>query len=321
MKLEDLRALTAHFQGVSQTDYGQVKSLLTELGLDPDNLYQELEMSHRFVQVHRDESYSNSILQLHSHTFYEILCCRSDCGAEYLVGTERYRLQKGDIIFVSPGISHRPLLPEQMPKPYTRDVLWISEEFVEVLQNAFTRHEVQPHGHSSLLRTANTKWDYLSGMLREAVQESERKSADWEIAVTGSAMTFMSHLKRAFLDRSTTAIAAEKPDLLGEIMAYMEENLAEKITLAGMARHFYVSESTIHQTFQKKMGTGFHRCLTQRRLITAKQLIEEGCLLEQVALRTGFSDYSAFYRAFRQEYGISPRQYRSMREMKKYGPQ
>ena len=48
----------------------------------------------------------------------------------------------------------------------------------------------------------------------------------------------------------------------------------------------------------------------QRRLIDAKTRIENGQRLEEVAAQTGFSDYSGFYRAFRNEYGISPRQYR-----------
>ena len=317
MRLEDLRALNEHFHSTSQPDYARVQALLLQLGLDPDNLYQELEMSGRFVQLHRDESYSNSILQLHSHTFYEILCCRNSCGAEYLVGAERYRLQKGDIIFIPPGVSHRPLLPEHMSEPYQRDVLWISEEFVQILRQQFARQEHPRSDQNSLLRTADTKWDYLSAMLHDAVLETERRPTDWEISVTGSVMTFMTHLKRAFLDRGTTAIAAEKPDLLGRVMAYIEANLAEKITICDTARHFYVSESTIRQTFRQKLGVSFHRFVTQRRLISAKQLIENGHILEQVAVQTGFVDYSSFYRAFRQEYGISPRQYRVMQENRK----
>ena len=46
----------------------------------------------------------------------------------------------------------------------------------------------------------------------------------------------------------------------------------------------------------------------------AKTLIEKGHLLETVEAEAGFHDYSGFYRAFRQEYGISPRQYRSLQE-------
>ena len=60
------------------------------------------------------------------------------------------------------------------------------------------------------------------------------------------------------------------------------------------------------------MGVSFYRCVTQRRLIAAKQLIAEGTILEHVGRQVGFSDYSTCYRAFKQEFGISPRRYRKM---------
>ena len=83
----------------------------------------------------------------------------------------------------------------------------------------------------------------------------------------------------------------------------------EKITLEDTAKHFYVSVSTITQLFRQKMGTSFYRCVTQRRLIAAKVRIGNGESLEDVGRAVGFTDYSSFYRAFKKEYGITPRQY------------
>jgi len=115
MKLDDLKKLTAHWSfPPASEDNHSLQTAMAELGLNPDNLYQELEMSSRFADAHRDTSSSNELLQFHSHSFYEVIYCRSSCGAEYLIGQERYRLQKGDIIFVPPGVSHRPLLPVRM---------------------------------------------------------------------------------------------------------------------------------------------------------------------------------------------------------------
>ena len=122
MKMTEIRKLTRNLPlGTSRADTTQRNALLRSIGYEPGMLYQELEMESRYVDTHQDTSWSNSGISLHSHTFYEVLCCRNSCGAEYLVGSERYRLQKGDIIFIAPGVSHRPLLPEHMPEPYRRD--------------------------------------------------------------------------------------------------------------------------------------------------------------------------------------------------------
>lgn len=315
MKLSDIRKLTQQVSpDINRADTAQRNAFLKALGYEPGTLYQELEMESRFVDTHQDISWSNAHVSLHSHAFYEVLCCRNTCGAEYLVGSERYRLQKGDIIFVPPGVSHRPLLPEKMPEPYTRDVLWFSTEFVDICRRLFSDGFEDAHRPSSLLRTAGTKWEYLSDLFRAGVLEAEGNAPGWESAVIGNTMVLVTHLARAFYDRGTLSLSAERPELLDRAMAYIEANLAHKITLADAARYLYVSESTVSQTFRNKMGVSFHQCLTQRRLIAAKQLIQENVQLEDVAIRVGFPDYSTFYRAFKKQFGISPRQYRKLQE-------
>ena len=99
MKLSELKTMTQKIPDLQGEQLQQwLREYLTEIGMDPNAIYQELEMTSRFVDTHRDTSYVNAQLQLHSHTFYELLYCINDCGAEYLVGSERYRIQKGDII-------------------------------------------------------------------------------------------------------------------------------------------------------------------------------------------------------------------------------
>ena len=315
MKLSEIRQLMQNLPyPVSAADQSQRHSLLRQLGIDPGALYQELEMESRFVDTHQDTSYSNANVQLHSHAFYELLYCCNTCGAEYLVGTERYRLQKGDIILIAPGISHRPMLPEHMAEPYKRYVLWISTEFMALLFQTFPFMQENRPPYSSLLRTGGTNWESLGGLFYNGVWESKQRHPGWEAALTGNTIHLLSLLYRAFMDHSTTPMKAEKPELLDRVLAYVEAHLSEKITLEEVAHHFFVSQSTISQTFRQKLGVSFYRCVTQRRLIAAKALIEKGTPLESVSHQVGFADYSSFYRAFRQEYGISPRQYRKLQE-------
>lgn len=313
MKISDIRKMSQSFPNLSsRAEQHQMHQFIRELGIDPSNLYQELEMESRFVDTHQDTTYSNSTVQLHSHTFYELIHCKKANGVEYLVGADRYKLQRGDIIFIAPGVSHRPILPASMPEPYVRDVLWISEEFVKNITENFSVASSKEFSRATLLRTARTRWEYLGNLFHQGVIESESREAGWEAAVAANTLTILSHLMRANQDTYAKSLKAEKPELLDQVMAYVEAHLSEKITMADVAHHFFISESTITQTFRKKMGVSFYRCVTQRRLISAKALIERGITLESVAEQVGFSDYSSFFRAFKQEYGISPRQYRKM---------
>ena len=314
MKLGELQKIA---RSLAELNGSQTQKMLNEqmltLGIDPNTFYQELEMTSRFVDTHRDTSYSNANLQLHSHTFYELLYCVNSCGAEYLVGSERYRLQQGDIIFVPPGVSHRPLLPETMVEPYTRYVLWLSPEFMARYAQLFPYPFAQKQGLTSMLRTGSTRWEHLGELFRKGVQESERQADGWEAAVIGNTITLLTQIKRATVDRTARVPEAEKPELLDRIMAFVEKNYAKGIAISDLSKQFFVSSSTVSHLFKQKMGVSFYRYVTQRRLIAAKTLIEKGALLENVAAETGFRDYSGFYRAFKQEYGIGPRQYRNMR--------
>lgn len=321
MKLSDVRKLSQSFAGIfSPSELQRTDKLLRSLGIDPNNLYQELEMDSRFVDTHRDVTWSNSHVNLHSHTFVEILCCANTCGAEYLVEAERYRLQKGDIIMVPPGVSHRPLLPENMTEPYIRDVLWVNPDFLKELYQQFPDEWFGGISDSHILRTAGTKWEFLQELFRAGVLEAERRDAGWEPLVVGNTVQLLVQLGRAMLDRTAKPLQAEEPELLDQVLAYVEDHLADHITLSDTARRFYVSESTISHTFKEKMGTSFYRCITQRRLIAAKTLIMEGATLEDVARQVGFGDYSGFYRAFKQEFGISPRQFRRIQESQEVQP-
>ena len=308
MKLSIIRDLSKRFSPpTTPEELQKIQDTLRAEGIDLLDFYQELEMSDPYVETHRDISYSNTQLNLHSHTFYELLYCNNDCGAEYLVGADRYRLQKGDIVFVPPGISHRPLLPDTMTEPYERYVLWISQDFVDTYTSVFGMEKKPSYG--TLLRTGGTKWELLGGYFRRGVWEAENQAAGWQAAVIGNTITLLTLMGRSIQERTASVLKAEKPDLLNEVLAYVENHLSDRITLEETARHFYVSVSTITQLFRQKMGTSFYRCVTQQRLISAKALINEGKSLETVSREVGFADYSSFYRAFKKEYGITPRQY------------
>ena len=199
-----------------------------------------------------------------------------------------------------------------MREPYERDVLWLSQEFAQLMHDNTSCFEQLEIPDTSLFHTAGTRWDILADMFHAGVKEAEAKNFGWEMIVLGNTMTLVASLWRALRCQTANRMRSEAPDLLDQVMAYIEIHLSEKITLRQTARHFYVSESTISHLFRQRLGVSFYRCVTQRRLISAKEMIWKGYSMDQVAEQVGFTDYSSFFRAFKQEFDLSPNQYRKL---------
>lgn len=285
------------------------QAALHAAGIPSVNFYQEMEMYSRYVNAHIDENHSGDVIQLHSHSFYEILYTRSG-RIQYLLGDERYSIKQGDIVFVPPGLSHRPLISGPLEEPYRRYVLWISAEFIEQIRSISPGDNIVP-SEGKILRTLGTSMgEILHRQFLQAAEENSRKASGWQIALYATALQTLVQLHRAFCDIRAHTPAAEKQELLDDVLTYIKNNLSDKITLKDTARKFLVSESTISQLFRKRLGVSFYHCVTQYRLIAAKNLITDGDAPGSVYGRVGFADYSAFYRAFKQEYGMSPREYR-----------
>ena len=74
-----------------------------------------------------------------------------------------------------------------------------------------------------------------------------------------------------------------------------------------LSQQFYVSKYYLMHKFKEHTGYTLHAYVQQKRLLHAKDLIQEDVPVLKAASMCGFSDYSTFLRAFRKFYGISPK--------------
>ncbi|MCL2181515.1 MAG: helix-turn-helix domain-containing protein [Treponema sp.] len=62
----------------------------------------------------------------------------------------------------------------------------------------------------------------------------------------------------------------------------------------------------LNRIFSKEIGTTIHCYMQIKRLILARQEIRKGAGIEEAAYKTGFMDYSNFYRAYKSFFGMNP---------------
>lgn len=91
---------------------------------------------------------------------------------------------------------------------------------------------------------------------------------------------------------------------------YIEENLAEHISLATLAQLARLSPYHFCRVFKRSFGVSPHRYHTARRIERAKMLLAKPVFsVTEIGLTVGFSETSSFTAAFRKATGLTPTGY------------
>ena len=103
-----------------------------------------------------------------------------------------------------------------------------------------------------------------------------------------------------------------KNDFAKNTLSFIAERFREPITSRDAAAALYVNVSYFCRIFKKTFGCCFANYLTIYRLERAKwALLNTEKSITDIAFSYGFRDCSYFAKTFRQEYGLSPREFRN----------
>ncbi len=95
-----------------------------------------------------------------------------------------------------------------------------------------------------------------------------------------------------------------------EIQSYIYRNYKSQIMLNDMAEWLHLSPSYISRYLKNQLGTTFGNYLTNVRLeATVHELVHSKKSVTRIAMDNGFPNMTAFHKAFRNKYGMTPTQY------------
>lgn len=98
--------------------------------------------------------------------------------------------------------------------------------------------------------------------------------------------------------------------LVKAALKLISEEYDKKLTIRDAAERLYVSESHLMHEFKENVGKTFNECLTEYRIMKAKELLAKGNLrVNEVAVMVGYQDVKYFGQVFKEMVGMTPSQF------------
>lgn len=245
----------------------------------------------------------------HYHEFDKIVVFLSG-SASYIIEGRTYRLQPWDVLFVPHHHIHRPQIDSIAP--YERVVIWVAPAFLRRIgtkKSDLSRCFAEAgQRERNLCRPWPEMRTRLSRLLEdvEAAQNSNEFGADvLQHATFIRLMVAFNRLMLALPDVQQDAF--EYDPKISEILRYINDNLSADLSIDAIAGRYYMSRYHFMRKFKEVTGYTAHNYVRQKRLAYASQLIAGGASPSEAAELSGFSDYSSFLRAFKQQFSTTPK--------------
>lgn len=243
----------------------------------------------------------------HFHEFDKIVILLSG-RVDYTVEGMSYALLPYDALLVRHHMIHKAIIDKS--EPYDRIIIYIDPNCLERyapsagLMDCFASAEKRRY---CLMRPDEDMKKALSDKLSElenAVADSDFAADIMRSTALVRLMVVLNRIMQT--DTASQGELSDFDDKIAEALSYINENLSGDLGIDELAARSYLSRYHFMRLFKAQTGYTVHNYIRQKRLNQAARLIREGHSAAQAASECGFSDYSAFHRAFTRTFGVSP---------------
>lgn len=255
-------------------------------------------MDSSFIHVAKTytEKPRRDMFNLHLHGQYELFCFLNG-SAKYYVEGAVYPLKPNDIMLMKIAESHALLIDKNIP--YERIVINFSADaLVGNLKNKIISFlDDRPLGQQN-------RYSFSKPIQNSFAAYFDKICTTDDIDEQKLYLTFILNELRKQTPGNPNQ---SETDSVIEIVSYINRHLFDDINLDKLADKFYLSKVHLTRKFKSYVGSTIWDYVSTKRLIKAKELLQNGQKPTTVAETCGFKDYSTFYRAYKQKYGTSPK--------------
>lgn len=255
-------------------------------------------------------------MDMHIHDCYELYYSISG-GKQFLIDNRFYSIAPGDLFVINQYESHK--LTQIDSCIHERIVLSIHPDYLKKLSTkttnldfCFSHRPAQATHKISLTKEQQQRFLYFTNKITSAVGFAH------DIIEQAAFMELLAMINLAWQSSLSTQTIEETESSLhsyhynhqvDNILTYINRNITNPVTIEQLAGEFFLSESYICRIFKSATGTTISKYITARRISIAKSLLNEGCSVGEAFEKSGFTDYSNFFKAFTKAVGVSPKKY------------
>ena len=241
------------------------------------------------IRINAESVKANNMKLCHSHSCYELYFLTE--GERYLYAENRfYKMRRGDISLMPPGIMHRTLDSEK--SDYSKFVVMLPKSLI-------------PKYSASEFRIVRPSDDFSAELLRCVRSVSAANVID-----SYSAILRLLNAVLTLPIYNEETVSSPVIGRVGEILNYLDEHYTEKITLTSLSERFYISEYYLCRLFKEYTGRTLNEYISHLRVEKAKLLLSDRVSVSRAWKMAGFGSESSFNRIFRERVGCSAREWK-----------
>lgn len=258
--------------------------------------FKDIEVYHNL-----DDSPNKDNFFLHTHNKAELIYFISGSCIFHVEGSS-YELSPGDVLAMRPFEYHYTELKENTP--YERIVIYYNPDTLKsidpeekMFDYLFERKLGQKNLYDNKRKNDN---------IRLTLEHLFSKAKDQPLVIYSDLLSILIEINDRFQKNDHT-VENSQTTFEYNIVRYINTHLQEDLSLDILCKKYFISKTHLNRIFKTATGTTVKNYINLKRLEKIKLCIDNGEKPTEAYTKYGFDDYSTFYRAFKKQFGISPK--------------
>ena len=241
-----------------------------------------------------DPSTDDFSFKSHSHNMVEIYYFLRG-NARFVVEGNIFNLERGNVLVMASGQTHNLLLEPSVV--YERMALLIDTSAVPPEYDIISEKIYDGANLFTLDKREQILFEEGFATITKSPNDIQK-----HLIFSFASMVFAMLSNK--LSRNTQTLIED--DMIKKTINFINKNLTNELNLETISSALYCSRVTLNRKFREIMGCTVWEYVIRRRIYAARQQLFLGGNITDVYQKSGFNDYSSFFRAYKKVIGISP---------------